>query len=216
MNTITSTPAATSTSTAATNSSTAVSENKESTTPSTTEQAASNFTSRAEKLATLNKEFNIVSPDFRINQAFVNRMAELELISSQDAEKLNAGIPATASGDKQTDTVAEIETFIDTFSTKLKNAEEQPEDLMDILQDSKSILANLDGSKSKTFEADIATTNAALTQFLKSDDAKALTESERGSLSDLQTALTVADKLNPTSRTSENINAYMRVLGNLS
>lgn len=217
MNTISSssTPAST---TAAT-SNAAVTEAK-TTTASTNEsneqKPAAQFSTRAEKLAALNSEFNIVSQGFRLSQDFVNRMAELDLISASDAEGLNTDLPLTADSDtSEADTVAELTTFIDSFSAKLEKQEDAPSGLLEILQNSKSILQNLDGSKSKTFEADIPETAAALADYLRSSDASSLSDSETKSLKDLHTALTVADKLNPTSRTSDNINAYMRVMGDL-
>lgn len=191
------------------------------TTTATTDESSSQkpeaqFSSRAEKLAALNSEFDIISQGFRLSQEFVNRMAELDLISASDAEGLNVDLPLTASSDTdEADTVGELTTFIDTFSAKLEKQEDKPQGLLDILQDSKSILQNLDGSKSKTFEADIPETAAALADYLRSSDATSLSDSETKSLKDLHTALTVADKLNPTSRTSDNINAYMRVMGDL-
>lgn len=185
-----------------------------STEETTSQKPAAQFTSRAEKLATLNSEFNIVSQNFRLSQEFVNRMAELELISTDDAAGLNKGLSITAnSGTDNADTVGELTTFIDSFSAQLEQQEDKPQGLLDILQNSKSILQNLDGSKA--FEADIPGTAAALADYLRSSDASNLTDSETKSLEDLHTALTVADKLNPTSRTSDNINAYMRVLGDL-
>lgn len=181
---------------------------------SSNQKSTTQLSSRAEKLATLNSEFNIVSQNFRLSQEFVNRMAELELISTDDAAGLNKGLSVTASsGTDNADTVGELTTFIDTFSAQLEKQEDKPQGLLDILQNSKSILQNLDGSKA--FEADIPETAAALADYLRSSDASNLTDSETKSLEDLHTALTVADKLNPTSRTSDNINAYMRVLGSL-
>ncbi len=183
---------------------------------SSEQKPAAQFSTRAEKLAALNSEFDIVSPSFKLSQQFVNRMAELDLISASDAEGLNTDLPLTASsGTDEADTVGELTTFIDSFSAKLEKQEDAPSGLLEILQNSKSILQNLDGSKSKTFEADIPETAAALADYLRSSDASSLSDSETKSLNDLHTALTVADKLNPTSRTSDNINAYMRVMGDL-
>jgi len=216
MNTINSTPSTTPANNTTPTNTTTTTGAETSADENSSQKPEATFSNRAEKLATLNSEFNIVSQGFRLSQEFVNRMAELELITASEAEGLNTDLPLTADSDtSEADTVGELTTFIDTFSAKLEKQEDAPGGLMEILQNSKSILQNLDGSKSKTFEADIPETAAALADYLRSSDASSLTDSETKSLKDLHTALTVADKLNPTSRTSDNINAYMRVLGDL-
>ncbi len=217
MNTISSYTAPTNTAATTSNAAVTGATTTAATTDESSEQKpAAQFSTRAEKLAALNSEFDIVSPSFKLSQQFVNRMAELDLISASDAEGLNTDLPLTADSDSsEADTVGELTTFIDSFSAKLEKQEDAPSGLLEILQNSKSILENLDGSKSKTFEADIPETAAALADYLRSSDASTLSDSETKSLKDLHTALTVADKLNPTSRTSDNINAYMRVMGDL-
>jgi len=216
MNTINSTPSTTPANNTTPTNTTTTTGAETSADENSSQKPEATFSNRAEKLATLNSEFNIVSQGFRLSQEFVNRMAELELITASEAEGLNTDLPLTADSDtSEADTVGELTTFIDTFSAKLEKQEDAPGGLMEILQNSKSILQNLDGSKSKTFEADIPETAAALADYLRSSDASSLTDSETKSLKDLHTALTVADKLNPTSRTSDNINAYVRVMSDL-
>ncbi|MCV6590897.1 MAG: hypothetical protein OIF57_18040 [Marinobacterium sp.] len=181
---------------------------------STTSSSAPTFTSRAEKMATLNSEFNIMSPDFTLTQAFVNRMAELELISGGEAEKLAADLPKGSAAAGDTPTVAELQTFIKDFSKTLQNNEEAPKGLLDILEDAEKILNNLDSSKPDN-SVDIAGTQAALKQFIDSPEALKVNDDDDRNLRALHNMLVVADKLTPANRTSENVNAYLKVLHDL-
>lgn len=210
MNTITSTSSTPAAAATTATTSTQASDNSTTETTGNEQQSPAKFTGRAEKLAVLNSEFNIVSPEFRLSQEFVNRMAELGLISEEDAGGLNAGLPVSNGVQGgETDTVAQMQSFIDDFTSQLEEQDQNPGGLIEILRDAESVLDNLDGSQSTV---DIPATAAALDNFLRSDASGELDDKERSSLEQLHTTLAVADKLNPTSRTSANINAYMQVM----
>ena len=184
------------------------------TTPSVTSENQETqpvFSSRAEKLAQINKEFDITSPGFRISQQFINRLSEIGLISENEATELNKGLPLTSSGTQSTESVETLKSAVEIIFERIKN-EDGVSGLLSVLDKSQQILDNLDGSKSKVFPIDPATAAAELDHYLKSDNASILTEEEKQSLSDLKTAFTIADKLSPEQRTSAEISKYMEIL----
>ena len=184
------------------------------TTPSVTSENQDTqavFSSRAEKLAQINKEFDITSPGFRISQQFINRLSEIGLISENEATELNKGLPLTSSGPQSTESVETLKSAVEIIFERIKN-EDGVSGLLSVLDKSQQILDNLDGSKSKVFPIDPATAAAELDHYLKSDNASILTEEEKQSLGDLKTAFTIADKLSPEQRTSAEISKYMEIL----
>ncbi|WP_271272676.1 hypothetical protein [Aliamphritea hakodatensis] len=166
------------------------------------------FSSRGEKFAQLNKEFDITGSDFKITNGFLSRLSELGLITESEASKLAGGLNSVTGS---TDTVGGLKGAIDAISERVKD-EDGVSGLLKLLENSKEILDNLDGSKSKTFPVDPATAAAELESFLKSDEADILTDKEKDSLKDVQTALTIADKLSPEQRTSAEVSKYMSIL----
>ncbi|MGY8872216.1 MAG: hypothetical protein ACKVJE_17405 [Pseudomonadales bacterium] len=169
------------------------------------------FSSRAEMLVQMNKEFDITGSDFHISQQFINRLSEIGLLSKSEATELNQGLPLTSGGSKSTQNLTTLKSALDTIFERVKD-EEGVSGLLSVLDKSQKILDNLDGSKSKTFPIDPATAAAELDHYLKSDDSKILTDDEKQSLSDLKTALTIADKLSPEQRTSAQVSKYMEIL----
>lgn len=172
----------------------------------------SSFSTRAEKFAQLNKEFDITSSKFTITTEFVNRLAELNIISSDEAASLSKDLPTAASAESK-DTVGQLKTDVDALIERVK-PEKGVESLINLLEKSQEILNNLDGSKSKTFPIDPATAAAELEHFLKTDEAKVLTDKEVNVVKDLKAALNIADKLSPEQRTSAEVSKYMEILKN--
>ncbi|QEQ97423.1 hypothetical protein [Neptunomonas concharum] len=184
------------------------------TTPSVTSENQDTqpvFSSRAEKLAQINKEFDITTPGFRISQQFINRLSEIGFISENEATELNKGLPLTSSGTQSTESVETLKSAVEIIFERIKN-EDGVSGLLSVLDKSQQILDNLDGSKSKVFPIDPTTAAAELDHYLKSDNASVLTEKEKQSLGDLKTAFTIADKLSPEQRTSAEISKYMEIL----
>ena len=167
-----------------------------------------NFSSRAEKFAQLNKEFDITASGFKITGQFINRLAELNIISSSEASSLSTDLsPET----EATGSLSELKSAMDALVKRVKD-ETGTEGLIAILEKSKQILENLDGSVSKEFPIDPATAAAELDSLLKSDLASILSRQELTTLKDLKTALNIADKLNPEQRTSAEVSKYMEIL----
>ena len=64
--------------------------------------------------------------------------------------------------------------------------------------------------------ADTFTIIAQLEQQLNNDDGVILSDQERATLNELQTVLSVTDKLNPQARTATNIDQYLQQLEQFS
>jgi hypothetical protein len=176
--------------------------------------AKKTFSTRAEKFSQLNKEFDITSSKFTITTEFVNRLAELNIISSEEAQSLSVDLKASDST-KETNSVGDLKTGVDALIERVK-PEAGTEGLIAILEKSQKILDNLDGSKSKEFPVDPATAAAEIEHFLKSDNAKILTNEETSLLKDLKLAMNIADKLNPEQRSSAEVSKYMEILKQFS
>lgn len=168
------------------------------------------FSTRAEKFAQLNKEFDINSSKFTITGEFINRLAELKIISSDEASSLSSDLPTT-NNTQTTGTLEQIDSATDAIIQRLESAPEAS-GLIDVLEKSQQILDNLDGANSKKFPIDPATAAAQINQFLQGESANLLTEKEQGVVKDLKTALNIADKLNPLQRTSAEVSKYMEIL----
>ncbi|BBB30762.1 hypothetical protein [Neptunomonas japonica] len=175
------------------------------------QSAQPEFSSRAEMLAQMNKEFDITGTDFHISQQFINRLSEIGLLSKSEATELNQGLPLTSDGSKSTQSLTTLKSALDNIFERVKD-EGGASGLLSVIDKSRKILDNLDGSKSKTFPIDPATAAAELDHYLKSDDSSILAEDEKQSLNDLKTALTIADKLSPEQRTSAQVSKYMEIL----
>ena len=167
-----------------------------------------NFSSLAEKFAQLNQEFDITASGFKITSEFINRLAELNIISSDEAASLSIDLsPET----EATDSLSELKSGMDALVKRVQG-ETGTAGLIALLEKSQQILDNLDGSISKTFPIDPATAAAELDVYLKSDAASMLSDKEISTLKDLKIALNIADKLNPEQRTSAEVSKYMEIL----
>ena len=168
----------------------------------------SNFSSRAEKFSQLNKEFDITASGFKITSGFINRLAELNIISSSEATSLSIDLsPET----EATDSLSQLKSDMDALVKRVEG-ETGTAGLITILEKSQQILENLDGSVSKEFPIDPATAAAELDSYLKSDGASILSDKEISTLKDLKIALNIADKLNPEQRTLAEVSKYMEIL----
>ncbi|EPJ52175.1 MAG: hypothetical protein OFPI_15190 [Osedax symbiont Rs2] len=169
---------------------------------------ANQFSSRAEKFSQLNREFDITASGFKITSAFINRLAELNIISSSEASNLSSDLsPET----EATDSLSQLKSAMDALVKRVQG-ETGTEGLIAILEKPQQILENLDGSVRKESPTAPATAAAELDSYLKSDAANILSDKEKSTLKDLKIALNIADKLNPEQRTSAEVSKYMQIL----
>jgi hypothetical protein len=166
------------------------------------------FSTRAEKFSQLNKEFDITASNFKITDTFINRLKDLEILTSDQAEKLSIDLKPEI---KETESLSLLDTKINELKKRIKN-EPGVDSLITILDKSQKILSNLNGSKDSSFPIDPSTAAAGLDQFLKSEGSSILTKEEKQTVGDLRIALLIADKLNPEQRTSAEVSKYMEIL----
>lgn len=174
--------------------------------------AIATFSTRAERLAQLNSDYDMLSPSFKLSEEFINRMANLRLISLEDSNTLQGHLPANKDGSRaDTASLGELKSSMDAISQQL-GPETTQGNLQQLFANAKGILDNINASKSHTFPIDPATAAAELDQFLMSEQSSQLSEDDTQSLQDLKAALHVADKLSPDKRASAEVSKYMEIL----
>jgi hypothetical protein len=170
------------------------------------------LSTRGERLAALNQDFNIISPNFTITDEFLTRLAELDFISQDQLNNLQQEIDVNNTSDSDSNlSLATIKQNTNDIIERFKN-DEQAENLVTTLKKATSII----DSFGKTGSSDIFTTIAQLEHHLKNNDGIRLTDKEKTTLNELQTVLSIAEKLNPQSRTSTNIDNYLQQLEQFS
>ena len=170
------------------------------------------LSTRGERLAALNQDFNIVNPNFTITDDFLTRLADLGFISSDELANLQQEVSVNNTSDSETDSsLAGIKQNTLDIIERFKG-DEQAESLVAILNKATDIIDNF----GKTSSPDISTTIAQLDYQLNNNEVATLTDQDKATLSELQTVLSIAEKLNPQSRTSTNIDQYMQLLTQFS
>ncbi len=163
------------------------------------------LSTRGERLAALNQDFNIVNPNFTITDNFLTRLADLGFISQGELSNLQQELGVNNSSESETDsTLAGIKQSTLNIIERFKN-DEQAESLVAILNKATDIIDNF----GKTSSPGISTTIAQLDYQLKNNDVAALTNQDKTTLSELKTVLSIAEKLNSQSRTASNIDTYL-------
>ena len=170
------------------------------------------LSTKGERLAALNQDFDIVSPNFTITDDFLTRLAELDFISQDQLANLpqEVGVNNTSDSDSDSSLATIKQKTIDIIE-RFKN-DGQAESLVSTLEKATSII---DGF-GKTSSPDIFTTIAQLEQHLQNNDGVILTDQEKATLNELITVLSIAEKLNPQSHTSTNIDQYLQQLEQFS
>ena len=186
-----------------------IQEAQKSTIPSSSQTTLS---TRGERLAALNQDFDIVNPNFTITDDFLTRLADLGFISSGELANLQQEVSVNNTSDSETDSsLAGIKQNTLDIIERFKG-DEQAESLVAILNKATDIIDNF----GKTSSPDISTTIAQLDYQLNNNEVATLTDQDKATLSELQTVLSIAEKLNPQSRTSTNIDQYMQLLTQFS
>lgn len=163
------------------------------------------LSTRGERLAALNQDFNIVSPNFTITDDFLTRLADLGFISQDQLANLQQEVDVNKSADSESSSLATIKQNTNEIIERFKN-NEQAESLVTILNKATDIIENF----GKTSSPDISTTIVQLDYQLNNNEVYALTDQDRATLSELKTVLSIAEKLNPQSHTATNIDTYLQ------
>lgn len=173
------------------------------------------FSSRAERLAILSSEFEMLSSDFSLSHSFINRMHQLGLVNQHDSAKLNSDIAIQSKNNQETLPLQHIQNTIVSIKNRI-SPQPHSDGLVALMNNSSQILSNIDASKSNNFPIDPATAAAELEQYLRPERAGIFNEAEVESLKDLKIALNVADKLSPEKRNSAQVSKYMEILNRYS
>jgi len=166
------------------------------------------LSTRGERLAALNQDFNIVNPNFTITDDFLTRLADLGFISSGELANLQQEVDVNNSSESDSEadsSLAGIKQSTIDIIERFEN-DGQAESLVTILNKATDIIDNF----GKTSSPDISTTIAQLDYQLNNNDVAALTDKDKATLSELKTVLSIAEKLNPQSRTASNIDTYLQ------
>jgi hypothetical protein len=163
---------------------------------------------RATKIQKLNEEFFPGGPQtIRITPDFISRLQEYGLISASDAERL--GEVKGLAEDSSANSLEKLSLFAEEFGNKLK--EEDPDNsLIGTLEKATAKLNSWENNSVSTV-GDVKEIIAKLADFIDSEEAKALTQSEKDSLLQLEFSMIVADKLSPEGNISGKINKYLDV-----
>jgi hypothetical protein len=166
---------------------------------------ASNVTlsSRAQKVQKLNEEFFSGGPStVKITAEFIERLYEYGLINADEAKQFGATSLSTG----PTGALGELSSFAGSLSQKL--VEQNPEDSFAVtLQNARSIIEQFDSAQPGALVANIKQTTREINDYLTSDQAQLLSESETQSLKQLSLALSIADRLSPTQFSSEKLSS---------
>ncbi len=167
------------------------------------------LSTRAQKIQALSEEFFPGGPDtIVITDAFIERLKEYGLISSDDAQTLTASLGST--------TDAESTIPLDTLATEVKSLisylEEQQaeEETIDTLNSALAVIENFDSFSSNTTELNTLLNEVDVIQAAASEQG--FSQAQQTTLDDLDTALSIATKLSPDSVTADKVNHYLEVL----
>lgn len=158
------------------------------------------FSTRAERLAALNEEFNIMGSDFRVSTAFVQRLHELDFINDGEAEQLMGRMPQVDAG--STDSGTAIQSL---QASLVALAEEEGSDssLFDLLNRSAEALGNL----SQQNRSDLEGLTQQLDQVL--GEPSDLSESARSVIGQARDALMIGSRLAPGTGVNAAIESYL-------
>lgn len=169
------------------------------------------ISTRAEKLQKLSKEFFPSGPQsLEITPQFIQRLQEYGFISVSQAEKLSPQLKLSEA-QSGTKTVAQLEAFTDTLSSKLKKV--APESgLIGLLKESKSVLENFDKALTSTQQTNHSNLISKLSEFAQTSDTSTLSQSDKNGLKTLAITISLADKLGPAQSSTKEINQYLSIL----
>lgn len=167
---------------------------------SSTQTEEPEFSTRAERLAALNEEFNIMGPDFKLSTTFIQRLHELDFIDESEAEQLIGRMPdAPAVGTDSGTAVQSLQASL----AELAEEKGSESSLFDLLNQAADALGNL-SAKSR---ADLEGLTQQLEQAL-SDQAD-LGEADAALLGQARDVMMIASRLAPGSGVNAAIESYL-------
>ncbi|MFY0664955.1 MAG: hypothetical protein JXQ97_10020 [Natronospirillum sp.] len=168
------------------------------------------FSTRAERLATLNKEFTITGPNFRVSAAFINRLQELEFINPEEAGRMLG--QATANTESKNEDAGSPQAIIDLQQDMTALSKKVPEEgqLALLLAETADALTSLRSSSPIANAPQYKSLQQRLEQALASDtDATSLSSAERRRMTQAMDVMLIASRLAPGSETNAGIRSYL-------
>lgn len=169
------------------------------------------FSTRAERLAALNKEFTITGPAFEVSTAFIVRLQELEFISSGEAERL-LGKATTHTKADATNQESGAQAIVELQQDMKALSQKVPEEgqLARLLTETADALAELKASSPLANAPKYRSLQQRLEQALANNpDAANLSEAERRRMTQAMDVMLIASRLAPGSETNAGIRSYL-------
>lgn len=169
------------------------------------------FSTRAERLAALNKEFTITGPAFEVSTAFIVRLQELEFISTGEAERL-LGQAATHSKANSTNQESGAQAIVELQQDMRTLSQKAPEEgqLTGLFTETADALAELKASSPLANAPKYRSLQQRLEQALANNpDAASLSDAERRRMTQAMDVMLIASRLAPGSETNAGIRSYL-------
>jgi len=167
------------------------------------------FSSRSERLAALNDEFNITGPGFELSSAFISRLQEFEFINASEAERLmgkatNTAEPAIKDAGPQA--ITELQQDLEA----LARTQTADGNLATLLNETAEAMSDLKASSPLDNVPQYKGLQQRLEQSLASDpDAAALSDADRYRMTQAMDVMLIASRLAPGSETNAGIRSYL-------
>lgn len=173
------------------------------------ESDSATFSSRAERLAALNKEFSITGPNFEVSAAFISRLQEFEFISPGEAERLLGQSVANGESTKKD---AGPQAIIDLQQDLITLSQKVPEEgkLALLLTETADALSGLKSSSPLSNAPQYRNLQQRLEQALENNpDAADLSKADRRRMTQAMDVMLIASRLAPGSETNAGIRSYL-------
>lgn len=173
------------------------------------ESDSATFSTRAERLAALNKEFSITGPNFEVSAAFISRLQEFEFISPGEAERLLGQSVAKGESTKKD---AGPQAIIDLQQDLITLSQKVPEEgkLALLLTETADALSGLKSSSPLSNAPQYRNLQQRLEQALENNpDAADLSKADRRRMTQAMDVMLIASRLAPGSETNAGIRSYL-------
>ncbi|AJQ96832.1 hypothetical Protein YC6258_04800 [Gynuella sunshinyii YC6258] len=173
------------------------------------------LSTRAQKIQKLNEEFFPTGPkNFTLSQTFIERLNEYGLISDSEASSLGSSL-STSSDDGDTTALDELTEDVTSLIERLKD-QDSDNALIEPLQQALDVIDSFDSYQASDSSESINTILTNLNYYQSSAESGDLNDSDAKTINQLKLALKVADKLSPSTLSSEKVSGYLAVFDQIS
>ncbi|WP_428242244.1 hypothetical protein [Gynuella sp.] len=173
------------------------------------------LSTRAQKIQKLNEEFFPTGPkNFTLSRAFIERLNEYGLISDSEASSLGD----TLSTSSDNDDTAALDTLTEDVTSLIERLKEQDTDnaLIEPLQQALDVIDSFDSYQATGSSESISTILTNLNYYQSAAESGDLNDSDAKTLNQLKLALKVADKLSPSTLSSEKVSSYLAIFDQIT